>query len=451
MNLFPIIIVGLALVLLGLFAIALLTQKSDDDEHRGKKRKKTRDRDQIIKQANKRLTLNPKDFEALISLSEIYFSEHDWEKSLRTNTMLLEVVNRHPDEIDEKTIHLRYALSAYNMGMMEEACEGLLLARNLDPKLFEINYYLGIIEYKRKNLEKSAGYLNLACTANPDHLNSSKYLGLALHRLMSHKEAAIKLSQVVQVRPDDNEAQYFLAQSLYEMGHGDKAAQMFEHLRPDPVFGPHASVMVGSINLKNGAFAQARMDFELGLRHKNIKPEIFLELKYRLAATLMKQQMISDALEHLQDIYKTNPGYKDVETQIKRSSELSKNKHLQTYLMANDADFVSLCRRLSELFFHKATNKITDIQIRKQEYADILADVETSTWADVILFRFVRTTGTVGELILRDLHSRIKDTKAGRGFCICAGSFSATAKKFVEARFIDLVNKEVLTKAMSRL
>ncbi len=451
MNLFPIIVAGLAVLLLGLITLTVLMRgRGEDDEDRAKKKKKSKNRDQIIKEANRKLAANPKDIEALQSLGEIYFKDQDWEKSLRTNAMLLEMASSHP-EIDEKTVNLRHALSAYNLNMLDDAYKGLLIARTFDSDLFEINYHLGVIEYKRKNYEKSAGYMNNAARVNPEHLDSAKYLGLSLFRLKHHKEAVMKLRKVVDQRPDEKEALYFLAQSYYEIGQNDKAVQIFEHLRPDPGFGPHAAVMAGSIHFKQNHLDQAQLDFEIGLRHQNIKPDLQMELKYRLAATLMKQQNVAEALGHLNEIYQVNPNYKDVAAQIKRSSELSKNEYLQTYLMANDADFVSLCRRLAGLFFKRANTKITDIQVRKGEYSDILAEVETASWADIVLFRFVRTTGVVGEFVLRDLHSRIKETKAGRGFCICAGTFSETAQKFVEARFIDLVDKPALLKTMHKL
>ncbi|AHC13698.1 tetratricopeptide repeat protein [Salinispira pacifica] len=450
MNLFPLLIAGIAVLLLSLVAVMIFTRTGGDGEEKPAKKKKTKNRDQQIREANKRLASNPKDHEALSTIADIYFNDQEWEKAHRSYAMLIEMASSHP-EIDEKTVNLRYALSAYHLGMMEEAYKGLLLARTFDSELFEINYHLGVIEYKRKNYEKSAGYLNNAVKTNPEHLDSNKYLGLSLFRLKRLNDSVTKLRTVVTERPDEKESLYFLAQGYYELGQSDKSVKIFEQLRPDPVFGPHAAIMAGSIHLKMEQLDKAQMDFEIGLRHEKIKPELRLELKYRLAAALMKQQLVSDALAHLQDIYKANPDYKDVAAQIKRSSELSQNEHLQTYLMANDADFVALCRRLSAMFFRNANTKITDIQVRKGEYADILAEVETSTWADIVLFRFVRTTGVVGEFVLRDLHSRIKETKAGRGFCICAGSFSETAQSFVEARFIDLVDKPGLLKSMQRL
>jgi restriction endonuclease Mrr len=57
------------------------------------------------------------------------------------------------------------------------------------------------------------------------------------------------------------------------------------------------------------------------------------------------------------------------------------------------------------------------------------------------MFRFIRSQGTVGELIVRDFHSHLKEVKAGKGICMTPGGFSEEAKRYTEARLIDLIDK----------
>jgi hypothetical protein len=151
------------------------------------------------------------------------------------------------------------------------------------------------------------------------------------------------------------------------------------------------------------------------------------------------------------EVYQSNPDYKDVASQLERMRELNSNKNLQTFLIAPASDFVTLCRKVVNGYFANSATKITDISVRKGELVDVLAEVNTTKWEDVILFRFIRTTGQTGELMLRDFHSRIKDVKAGRGFCLTAGAFTDSAKKFVEARLIDLVGKDELVKVLNKV
>jgi hypothetical protein len=117
--------------------------------------------------------------------------------------------------------------------------------------------------------------------------------------------------------------------------------------------------------------------------------------------------------------------------------------------MSSSSDFVALCRKMVVGFISQSKVKILNIELRSSEFCDILAEVETAAWQDVILFRFIRSTGQIGELMLRDFHAHLKDSKSGRGFCITAGEYTEGAKKFVEARLIDLIDKERLVKVLN--
>ena len=98
--------------------------------------------------------------------------------------------------------------------------------------------------------------------------------------------------------------------------------------------------------------------------------------------------------------------------------------------MAPTGDFVTLCRKVALAYFPHAKVKILDISVNKNEWADILAEVETRKWQDTVLFRFIRTQGSIGELILRDFHARIKEVKAGKGVIT---SYSIHYTKLYEA------------------
>jgi len=256
------------------------------------------------------------------------------------------------------------------------------------------------------------------------------------------------LRKAVDLEPEDKDSLYAIAECYYELNQTEQAIKIFTHLRPDPVLGPNASLFAGTIHMNQHQFAKAIMDFEIGLKHESLKVEASAELKYRLAIAYIKQQEIGRALGYLRDIQLNYPNYKDVPLLIAKYQELNANKNLQIFLMAPTGDFVTLCRKVALAYFPRAKVKIVDISINKNEWADILAEVETRKWQDVVLFRFIRTQGTVGELTLRDFHSRIKELKAGKGYCLTTGAFSEEAKKFVEARLIDLIEKERIGKIL---
>jgi hypothetical protein len=203
--------------------------------------------------------------------------------------------------------------------------------------------------------------------------------------------------------------------------------------------------MCGTINAEHRQYDQAIEDFEIGLKHQAIKPDVALELKYKLAVAYLKQNEIAKALNYLRDIQLINANYKDAAVLLGKYQEFSANKNLQTFLMAPSSDFVALCRKIVMTYYPRARIKISNISVHKNEWADILAEVDTPKWSDVVLFRFIRIQGSIGELILRDFHSHTKEVKAGKGICIAAGTFTDEAKRYIEARLIDLIEKDRLS------
>ncbi len=411
---------------------------------------KTKDRATILKDATRRLATNPKDSEALMALADIYFGDNDFEKAGKTYNILSTMTTSNPN-LDTYLINLRYGLCSLKLNQTEEAYKSLLIAKAVRGEAFEVNYNLGVIEYQKKAYEKALAYLRAASAVSDNHPGTMKYLGQSLYKLKSYKDAAGYLRRAMDAEPNDKECLFHLAQSYFELGQAENAVQIFTHLRPDPEVGPQAALFAGTIHYNARQYDKAIEDLEIGVRHQKVAPEVVLEMKYRLANAYTQAQNMEAALRQYKDIRNLNPAYRDVTEQIRRLSEFNSNKNLQVYMMAPTSEFVALCRNLTGSFFPKAAIKVVDVTVEKNDYADITCEVSTSKWDDTIVFRFLRSGGQVGELFLRDMQVRLKEMHAGRGFCVTAGSFTPTAKQFVEARLIDLIEKEALLKAMNSL
>lgn len=444
---------AIALLIAAIFVlvgVALILFRGSGPRSIGKgKQKSRRDRETIVREANRALGQNPKDPEALQTLADLYFEEQSWDKAYKTYAALLDISATNPD-LDSQHINLRHGLCGVQVKQYESAYKSLAFARSLNPDGFDLNYNLGYLEFLRRNYEKAISYLRAAREEQPEHPGTNRYLAQSLYRIKKYSETIALLKRVLELQPDDKESLFVLGQAHFELGQAEQAARIFSYLRTDPTFGPRASLFSGTIRLKQKQYDKAQTDFELGLRHPAIPPDIAVELRYRLSGAYSQQQQVGKALELLEQVQKTRPGYKDVPAQIGRLRELHSNRNLHIFLASSSSEFVALCRKITDNYFPQARIKITDVSVTRNEYADILAEVETAKWVDLILFRYLRTTGQVGELMLRDFHARLKDLKAGRGFCLTAGEFSDSAKSFVEARLIDLIEKQELVKILNR-
>jgi len=449
MQILPVLVIAF-ISISAVVALSIGLKSSNDKKKRTRSKSSAIDRETIIKDANKRLASNPKDPIALESLANLYYEEGEFKKAMRTYQLLIDQTSSYP-ELNEGELNLRYGLSAMQTESWTEAYKGLMIARSKNPEGFKVNANLGRLEFMRKNYEKTLGFLKKALRVQPDHADSLKYLGQSLYRMKRYSEAVPYLKQAVAGRPEDKESLYALARCQYEISQLEMAQKIFRHLRTDPRWGPNAALYSGTIFAKKREWEEASMDYQIGLRHENVTGELQLELKYRLAEAFNQTQHIDRALAILNEIYEVAPGYKDVSVQIKRYRELNSNKNLQIYLLAPNNEFIALCRKLSQIVFPRARIKVNDMNIQQSEYVDILSEVKTNKWEDIVLFRFMRAEGKVGELFVRDLYAHSKELHAGRGFCFTAGSFSNEAIRFVEARLIDLIDKPALMKHLKSI
>lgn len=442
MQALPVVIIVIFIAAAVIIVGAVSAHGHSEGGHGGKKLK-AGDRNQILKEANRRLAANPKDPEALSALGNLAWNDQNWEQVFKMYSALIEVIAGNPD-FDEFQANLRYGTAALRLSRFDEAYRGLAVARSIKEDNFPVNFNLGYLEYQKKQYEKSMALLRQASELNPEHAVCLRYLGLSYMKLHSYKEALAALKRTVELDPDDKESLFAMGECQYELGNLDQALKIFSHLRVDPQMGPKAALFAGSIHLNQHLTDDAIQDFELGLKHQNMKPDTLVELKYRLAAAYLKAQNISTAIGVLSEVQSLCPNYKDVPALLAKYRELNSNHNLQIYLMGSASDFVALCRKIVVTYYPKAKVKITDIQVQKNDYADILAEIEAAKWSDVVLFRFIRATGIVGELSVRDFHARTKEVRAGKGLCMSAGTFTDEAKKFVEARLIDLLEKPQL-------
>ncbi|AEF81030.1 tetratricopeptide repeat protein [Leadbettera azotonutricia] len=438
-SLIPILAAVVVLVI-GIFLVMIIMGRSKSGGGNGKGSK---GRDAIIKNTTKRLSQNPHDPEALSELGALYFKEEDWNQAYKTYGTLTELGSAQGEKEFEN--NYRFGLSALKLGMTDDAYKGFSAARGLNQNNFDVNYNLGVLEFQKKNYEKAIQVLNQARLQDPEHAPTLRTLGHSFFRLKKNKEAMTFIRKAIDLAPDDKESLYTLAECYYEANQTEQAQRIFSHLRGDPVMGASACLISGTINAQARQYDKAIQDFELGLRHENIKADVRIELRYQAATTLIKQNEIGKALGYLKDIQLENPNYKDVSPLIGRYQELNANKNLQIFLMAPSGDFVALCRKIVMSYYQKAKVKVTNISVNKNEWADVLAEVDTAKWEDLIMFRFIRTPGSIGELIVRDFHSHLKEVKAGKGICITVGNFTEEAKRYTEARLIDLIEKDRLT------
>jgi len=441
-----ILIVLIALVAVSLTTVLLVIFGSNKKETNVSHKK---NRDLIIKNATKKLSQDPHSCSGLIPLANLYFEEHNWAKAFPLYKTLIDIAVIH-SEINLAESALRYGICAVKLNKGEEAFKGLAQAQKMDPDTFEVNYYLGLSLYLEKKYDKSIYFFKKARAIKPEALEVYDKTGLAMYYAKMYKQALPYLKRGLDINPENKELLYYLASAMNKTGSGDRAIKIFMHLRPDPKFGADSCLAASILHSGNSDIDKAIADLQIGLKHKNAPLETQLLIRYNLGQCYLKKGDLSSALKAFAEIQTMSSNYKDVSVLISRYQELNQNKKLQTYLIGGSTDYISICRQIVSIYYKGSHVKVIAIE-SKNNMVEIQTEIETSKWEDVVVFRFGRGTGVVGELFVREFHGVIKDFRAGRGVFITAGKFSEEAKKFAEGRPIDLIEKEALLKLLSKV
>ena len=403
----------------------------------------------IIRECSKKLAHDPRNVQALTTLGDLYYDERNWDKAFPLYNLLFDLIPTHV-EIDAGKIAARQGISAFHIERFEDAERGLLAACKFEPDNFDANFYLGRLMYQKNEYEKAVLCLRKARSINPESTETDEPLGLSYFKSQHYRESIPFLRRVLDEDPTDKDALFAIATAMDKTGYGDKALKVFMHLRPDPQYGAQSCLSAGLIHEHANQYQLAEQDYEIGLKLENVPLDLVTMLRYRLANAHLAQKNIGKALTYFKEIQDTVPGYKDVPVLIQRYQELNTNANLQTYIMSPTADFVALCRRFVTSYYSDATVKIEDAAVT-QEFVEILCTVDTPRWEDSELFRFYRSTGAIGELYVREFHSKLRDIKCDKGFCITAGAFTEGAHKFSEGRPIDLIEKDRLVSMLKKL
>jgi len=440
----PIFIIATVLALILVVAGKVKNKTTEASEGRKK------DVSALMREASKRLSQNPQDVAGLTMMGEASFQQQNWEKAYSCYATLMNKLAEIP-VTEQFVIMLRTGITGVKTSRTQEARKALLRASAIDPHNAEMNYYSGYVYYLDKEYDKAVSSFKKSLVSRAGNYLALKYLGQSFQRMHKYSDAIPNLQKAMDAKPDDKEVLFAIGECLYETGQTEKCLKMLDRLRADPAFGAQSCLYTGMIRAKLSQYKEAKEDFVIGLKHMNIPLDIANDLRYRLAQANIKLGEVNSALSTLKELQQLSPGYKDVAMLISSYQDMNKNKNLQTYLMAGQSEFVGLCRRIAGRFYGSTGKvKVQDIQALT-EYCDIIVEVNTPKFSDVVVFRFFRSQGSVGELLLREFHAKVRETKAGRGICFTAGTFTDESVKYSEGRPLELFDKTRLSAALNKL
>lgn len=443
--LIAIIVAASLVVIMMVAAKGSKKEKNKDVADRVKKKGKAA----ILKEAQKKLAHDPHNILALETVGDLYYQEKNWDKVYNVYNTLYGLSAAHL-EINVAKVTRRMGIAAYNLEKYDDALNALMVSCKKESESFETNIFLAKAFIKKEIYDKAIICLKKCKLLQPDSSDVNLNLANCLFKAQKYRDALPFIKRVLDEQPENKEMLFNMAVAMSECNMAEKALKVFIHLRPDPQFGAQSCLEAGKMHERSKNFQQAIQDYQIAFKLQNVPEQTMTQIRYRCANVFIAQNDISKGLELLKQIQSSHPGYKDVDALVSRYAELNQNKNLQVYLLSGTSDFVALSRKLIQFIFKDSFVKVEDVAVQS-ESVEIICFVQSNKWEAKQLFRFYRTTSVIGDIYVREFHSKMRDTKCDNGYCITMGFFSEGAHKYTEGRPVDLIEKDQLTTILKKI
>jgi tetratricopeptide (TPR) repeat protein len=257
---------------------------------------KGNDYDCAVRQSEKALALNPRNFDAHHNLGLALFGRGQYEEAIM---YLSRAVQMKPDNADAHShlgtvfiakgmlteamdvlseairidpshadAHYNFGVAMFQMGKLDEAIKYWSKTVLLKPKDPDAHYNLALVMLRRENFAKAIEYLLKVVHSKPDHAEAHHRLGLAFVRQGNIEKATAHLSEAVRLDPNNGDIHYNLAIALAVQGKSDETMRHYSKavlLDPGIDTSPMLHEFLAANYAKAGKFREAVLSAQKAL------------------------------------------------------------------------------------------------------------------------------------------------------------------------------------------
>jgi tetratricopeptide (TPR) repeat protein len=358
--------------------------------------------------------------------------------------------NKYNEKYSEVDVRLKLAKLYLEQKLLEDAKNEYLILTRIDPENFQTYYELGSIFFTLNQLDKATAFFKKSIALNTKHDPSYYYLGQIYYQSALYTEAKQAFLETIQIDPANYKAHYYLGLVLRQFSDFEWAIKEFDMAQKSEDLKVKCFLAKGACLMSMGMIPKAMMEFERGLKFARHGSDTELGLRYYLGECYEKTRDLHLAIHQWEKISEIKPGFRDVQQKLNTYKEFRQDDRIKDFLIAGLAQFEHTCRKIVE-----AMNfKIMDVEIISDTEIEILATESEGKWRNTRatnrIIRIIRTTDTLQEKLLRNLHESMKMKNATRIIVITTGEFAQSAVDFANTRPIELYGKNELISLLSK-
>lgn len=378
-------------------------------------------------------------------LAEIYSRTGKYDLAIVEYRILFKLKS-FQDKTEEIETRKGFAVACFENGMLDEAKTEFQYLLKIDFTDNKNYYYLGDIELKKNNPTEAIGHLKKYLALGGEDANAYFKVGCAYYFMGTYDDSLKYLLKSVEMNPHIFEAHYYLGVIYKNRKELDNALKEFEYPQKDIKMKINAFLEKGKILIEKKFFEKAVIEFQKGIKTSgDNKDPIVLEMKYLMADIYHLAGNISEAIILWEQIAEVDSAFKDVKAKLASYQDLRDNLRLKQFLFSNQEEFKQLAADLVKRLGFEIEEESSTID----RGVDFIAKSKANK--DNYIVEVLRWTNDVGELTLRELSVKMQDTSVKRALCITTSGFTPEAKKFMERRTIELIDKKGLNEILLKL
>ena len=195
----------------------------------------------------------------------------------------------------------------------------------------------------------------------------------------------------------------------------------------------------------------AAVDFQraIELDKQNTNSET-LYARYFLASCYEKNRKLDAAIEQWEAIYSRNKNFKDVPLKLSEYKDLNANDFLKDYLTCSNEKFSDICKKAAESGMKM---QIISNEPKKWGCEITAVDKKDDSWMNVkklvSLLRFYRQSDPLEENTIVETIDTLRKKNTVKAYIFSPSGFSLSAKRYIENRPVELIDKQKLEQILS--
>lgn len=383
-------------------------------------------------------------------LAEAYLKENNIQFAILEFRQVLKL-GKFDDNVREVEVRSRLARIYRERNASEEAKKEYLILTKLDPSNYENYYHLGVIFFNNGQFDKAIPYFKKSIASNNRHDMSHYYLGQVHYRTGNYSDAKQSFIDALKIDQGNYKAHYFLGLVLRQLGDYEWAIKEFEISQKSDDLKVKSFLAKGTCYIEREQLPKAVIEFERGLKFAKRGSDTELNLRYFLAEAQERMRDLHSAINNWEKIVQVNPNFRDVQEKLKSYAEFRQDDRIKDFMIAGLAQFEHTCRKVVESMGHN----IMDVDIMSDTDIEMLVTETEGKWRNTRrsnkIIRILRTTDTINDKLLRQLHEKMKPKNANRVVIISTGDYSQSAMDFSNTRPIELIGKGDLVKLLRQV